>query len=225
MDDDFRATAEELNKYLRARRKDSLLKLLKPFFSSEKTTEIFLDDAFKISGARGMLLRLDWYIELAEIVETLRPDRPSLRLIFLLATAESIMRSRIALNEGQIIAQQKGSWEVIKGFFQGLSDENKIQLFHGIRRPLGDEKGVEFGSVEKVIRILWQARNDAAHGNDFWTFQLPDSSMAVNGSLITEGRMSDKETFFSLDISITYDNIQRIVIETALAHIRTIMSV
>lgn len=223
MDEDFRKAALELRQQLQSRRKESLSKRLRPFFTDEESLQAFLSEAMKNQEAHRMLLHLDWYTELADLIEAIRPERAPLRLIFLLAGAENLMRKRAALEKNSVDANHMKSWDVISQFFAALSQDNQNRLLRGVRRPLGDEKGVEF-SIEEIVRILWQARNDAAHGVDFYTFQTPESPEVADGGLLTEGRMNRDEDFFPLDMQITFEEIQNIILETALEHVKAVMS-
>ncbi|MDP6625895.1 MAG: hypothetical protein QGG87_05530, partial [Nitrospinota bacterium] len=124
----------------------------------------FIKKCLKRLKTRRMLLRAQWYVEIADGQEKVRQSRPSLRLIFLMAMAEAVAKER------------KGStklmpWEAIEEFFKYISPEDKRALHMGIKRTfLGPRHhNLRFSSI---LKILYNVRNSAVHGEDFFSFPL-----------------------------------------------------
>ena len=61
-----------------------LNKFLAPEFSNRKDREDFIKECLKKQKTRRMLLRAQWYTEIADDMDKIRQSRPALRIIFLI---------------------------------------------------------------------------------------------------------------------------------------------
>lgn len=65
---------------------------LRPYFDSVDEVEKYIIKCLRKLTTRRMLLRVQWYVELAEHINKAREARPALPLIFLMAMAENTIR-------------------------------------------------------------------------------------------------------------------------------------
>src|SRR3989338_7487978 len=72
-----------------------LHRFLQPFFLGAKEGEVFIKKCLNRLKTHRMLLRLQWYVEIADDMSKVKQSRPALNLIFLMALAESIAKQRI----------------------------------------------------------------------------------------------------------------------------------
>jgi len=79
-----------------------------------------------------------------------------------------------------------------------------------------------------IIRILYQIRNDAVHGEEFWKFSLVDKKhhkdvKEPHWSLLTTGRLGTKKRKREVHIEtrLTYENLRDIFVRTAIQNIES----
>ena len=199
--------------------------LLTPFFAGRKEREDFIQKCLARLKTRRMLLRVQWYVEIADGVGKVKQNRPALNLIFLMAFAESIAKQRTGKNSNDSLA-------MVKDFFKYISEEDSRLLQYGFRRTLlaPRTQRLRFSSI---VRILYDIRNRAVHGEDFWSFNLlqkeekekfkqekyTDYGMLTSGSLGKRG----KKRRVSLDTSLTYEDLRGIFIRTAITNIQSLL--
>lgn len=179
-----------------------LLNLLINYFSDIYEVKIFVKKCLKKLKTRRMLLRVKWYIELASLIRRSRDKRPALPLIFLMAMAESIARSILPNKK----AKTSQSFDIVKLLFNKIDQRDKVILKQKIRRA-NLKPNINSLRFSSILKLLWNARNDAVHGIDFWSFGLPDSETG----LLTHGLLGTKKhrRKISLEINIQYENLQK----------------
>jgi len=204
---------------------NDLYGVLQPCFASKSDARDFVKKCLTNIKTRRMLLRVQWYTELADDIVKVREGRPALRLIFLMAMAEHIEKNR--LGDDDI-----GSWNAIWGFFSNISKDDKEKLGKSFRRTLLNSKyhSLRFSSI---IRILYDIRNRAVHGVDFWSFSFLDqatkskakASHYTHYSLITSGLLGKRgrKRRVSLDLTLTYEELRDIMVRTAVSSIKTLL--
>lgn len=202
-----------------------LNRLLTPFFIGRKEKEGFINKCLTRLKTRRMLLRIQWYVEIADDMRKIKQSRPALNLIFLMALAESIAKQKMVKNSNDSLA-------AIKEFFKHISEGDKKILQRKFKRALLSPKTpmLRFSSI---VRILYDVRNRAVHGDDFWSFSLlqqeqkesyeqekyTDYGMLTTGSLGKRG----KKRRVSLEIALTYEDLRGIFIRTAITNIQSLL--
>lgn len=196
---------------------------LNPVFATEHGRKKFIGNCLKRITTRRMLLRAQWYVEIADDQEKVRQNRPALRLIFLMALAEAIAKNRTS-------NIRLGSLEAIKEFFKYISGDDKKMLHRGFRRTLLSPKhhNLRFSSI---LRILYDIRNRAVHGEDYFSFSLMDvadkrkHAHYTSYSLITSGYLGSRRNKkrVSLDVKLTYEDLRDIFRRTAIANIEAML--
>lgn len=194
---------------------------LKSEFPTRTERLSFIKECLKKISTRRMLLRAHWYTEIADDQSSIRESRPALNLIFLMAMAEAIAKKRT--NNKNL-----GSLEAIKCFFEYISNEDKNFLRRNFRRTLLGAKyhDLRFSSV---LRILYDVRNRAVHGENYYSFSLLDRKSKLSHkhyssfSLISSGYLgpSKRKRRVSLDIKLTYEELRDVFRRTALANIKS----
>lgn len=199
------------------------------YFSSDGERNTFIEKCFKRITTRRMLLRINWYGEIADGQEKVRRNRPALQIIFLLALAEGIMVLRKNLKQNTYFKSEK----LIKEFFERTSLEDRGFLLRHFRRAY---LKVQHHSLRysSIISILWNIRNKAAHGVNFYSFsmlgkdrkkdyvdgQFSDFGVITVGSFGKRGKTKSgkprKPNHVQLDISMTYQELKDIIIRTAI---------
>lgn len=196
---------------------DQLHTLLVPYYPDTTQRNRFISSCLRKLTTRRMLLRLQWYVELSEHIQSARDSRPALPIVFLMAMAEGVTQSSLTA-----ATKKSQSVEVIIKFFKKINEADRQALVQRIRRAgFGpNTPKLRFGSI---VKILWNVRNDAAHGIDFWTFGLPNQQLTTDRyySLITFGRLGRRKRpkKVSLSINMPYPELKSIFIRTALNHI------
>ncbi len=193
--------------------------VLAPYYSDAAQRRRFIARCLRKLKTRRMLLRLQWYVELSEYIQSARDGRPALPLVFLMAMAEGVTQSTLTA-----ATKKSQSVEVIQKFFKKIDVADHRALGQRIRRA-GFGPNTPMLRFSSIVKILWNVRNDAAHGIDFWTFGLPDQKLTVDRyySLITFGRLGKRKRpkKVSLSINMPYSELKSIFIRTALNHIRS----
>lgn len=204
---------------------EDLHKLLQPFFIDKSEGNNFIKKCLIRLKTRRILLLLQWYIEIADDMKKVKQNRPALCLVFLMSLAESVARQRMVVSNNYSLA-------TISKFFECISQEDKESLQRGFKRALLGPKThtLRFSSI---VRILYDIRNKAVHGEDFWSFNLlkkeekekyqqeryASYGMITSGSLGKRG----KKKRVSLDIALTYEDLRDIFLRTAIANIKTLL--
>lgn len=199
----------------------ALKTVLRPFFQNNANTQNFVNQCLKKIKTRRMLLRLQWFLEIADDIEKIRADRPALRLIFLMALAEGTANQNLRSN--------LNSAKAINEFFRHILLEDKIQLLRNFRYSMGNPRTARL-RFSSIIKILYDVRNKAVHGEDFWSFsflrqeqkeqwereQYTDYGLLTTGHLGKKGR----KRRVVLELTITYEEFRDIVIRTAIENIK-----
>jgi len=118
---------------------------------------------------------------------------------------------------------------LIKRFFDFISEKDKEILKHNFKRALLKPKHHEF-RFSSILRILYNVRNRAVHGEDFWTFSLMEKEQKKNFikdgytsfAVISDGYLGYrlKKRNEKLSISLTYEELRDIFIRTAISNIK-----
>jgi hypothetical protein len=189
--------------------------LLEPLFPEEKIRQDFIKNCLKKIKTRRMLLRMWWYIEIANDMSMVK-NRPALQIVFLVAMTEGV--TRLGLDDNSMETKL-----IIKAFFFNINDEDKDFLLKNIKKS---NLSIEHEALTflEIIEILYDIRNSAIHGSDFYSFSLLDQERkkeyAVDYSdygIMTSGRLGSRnqKRRVSLDISITYEELRDIFKRTA----------
>lgn len=192
--------------------------LLDPHFDNDVKTKLFIKECLKKITTRRSLLRLQWFSEIADGMEEIKGNRPALKLVFLMALAEGVATKRIGLSA----SREMGSQKVIHEFFKYISKADKTKLTYGIRRSLIGTR-IHKLNFSSIIRILYQLRNDAVHGIDFWSFSLVNERSDKWGkiAMLTEGKLGTikNKRRISLTVNLYYQELKDIFIRTAISNI------
>lgn len=212
---------------------EDLNNFLAPFFNSDLNKKEFLKKCFQKIKTRRMLLCTQWYSEIADGLDNVRKARPALQIIFLMSLAEGVAR----LKADKIGDLNVTSHSMIQEFFRHTTAQDKKFLSHNFRRTLIKTKhhNLRFSSA---VDILYDIRNKAVHGDDFFTFSLLDEKEKkefVDGGYTdygtitvgylgkmgkTKGGNKRRKQRVSLDISLTYRELRDIIIRTAIENIK-----
>lgn len=206
-------------------RDPELLKLLRPFFSNQKEVQDFINQSLEKIKTKRMLLRLQWFSEIADDFEKIRANRPALKLIFLMSLAEGVANQNLRSN--------LNSTKAVEEFFKHISSGDKKQLLKNFRYALIRPRMSKL-RLSSIIKILYNVRNKAVHGEDFWTFsflekdqkeksqrgQYTHYGLSVTGYL---GKKGQKRRI-PLELTLTYEEFRDIIIRTAIANIQSILS-
>jgi uncharacterized GH25 family protein len=150
-------------------------------------------------------------------METIRQGYPALQLIFLMALAEGVVKFSLK-------RKKLNPLDAIKIFFSHISAEDKKMLMKRCQRA-SISANLRFSSI---LKILYEVRNRAVHGESFWDFSLMDKAekekndkIYTDYSLITSGALGKKgkKRRVSLETALTYEELKQIFIRTALANI------
>ena len=172
-----------------------------------------------------MLLCAQWYTQIADDQEKVRNNRPALKIIFLVALAESIAKQRIGINKIK-------SSESLKKFFDLVLPEDKKIMMCDFQRAL-TKPGHHTLLFSSIIKILYEVRNKAVHGEDYFSFSFLDKkqknefeNQGYNSwSFMTFGYLGKpyKKRQIALSLKITYDEFRDIVVRTAIENIKSLL--
>lgn len=193
---------------------------LRPVFVVQQEREVFIKDCLKRTSTRRMLLRSQWYTEIADDQKKVRLNRPALRIIFLIALAEALAKKRLK-------KKNMKSFEAIKEFFKYITAQDKALFLKGFRRTLLYSKhhNLRFSSV---VKVLYDIRNRAVHGEDYYSFSILDKKRKkeydIDSSLTFAflGNRNRKRKV-SLDIALTYEDLRNIFRRTAIENIKSLL--
>ncbi|OGB74499.1 hypothetical protein A2V68_02695 [candidate division Kazan bacterium RBG_13_50_9] len=210
-----------------------LIQFLAPFFQNKNNTTDFIKMCLQRIRTRHMLLRTHWYAEIADGIEKVRASRPALRIIFLISLAEGVARLRLKRERDSDNAKS-----MISSFMSLMSDADKNQLKRDFRRALikMPHHQLQFSGI---VNILYDIRNRAVHGDDFYSFSLLDKNRKKeyvsegyhDYGILTHGEWkisrrkgsktsANKKVKVTLDIKMTYEELRAIFIRTAIANIK-----
>ena len=201
----------------------SILSFWSRYFSSRKEASKFIKDCLKKLSTRRMMLRVEWYVNIANKMPIIRDSRPALQIIFLIALAEGLASKRFTKKQ----AIELGSQKLVLNFFKYITDLDKKELEMKFRRALTQERHHKL-YTSSIIRIIYQIRNDAVHGKDFWGFSLVDKKRHKDAdephwSLMTSGQLGTikRKRRVSLETKLTYENLRDIFVRTAIQNIKS----
>ncbi len=218
------STVDDLWKQLEEEAKKSILSdkdlhtFLSRYIPDVDDRNRFIKACLRKKKTRRMLLRLQWFSQIADDLTKVKEARPALQFIFLMALAEGIVGERTG-------DYNMPSRKAVGDFFKYTTPDDKIILQNGIRRSLASSSlhSLRFSSI---ISILYEARNRAVHGKDFWVFTLPDSNDMQNSlTMLTEGWLGKpgRKRRLPLEINLTYEDIRDVFSRTALENIRAVL--
>ena len=200
-------------------------RLLQPFFTENKEKDEFIRKCLAHLKTRRMLLHVQNYVEIADGMEKVKPGRPALNLIFLMALAESVARQRTEAKNNDALA-------VAKDFFRYIPQKDRQVLMQRIRSALLKSKTSTF-RFSSLVRILYDARSKALHEGDYWSFSLLrkedkekyEQEQYTHYGILTSGRLGKKgrKRRVSLETALTYEELRDIFIKTAIANIASIL--
>jgi len=206
---------------------EGLNKFLSPFFSSKTERINFIVKCLQKNKSRRMMLRAQWYAEIADSLERVKNNRPALQIIFLMSLAEGVTRLRTN-NDGDDNVSSK---TMIHDFFRYTTASDKKLLARKFTRALTKAKHNNL-TFSSVVNILYDIRNKAVHGYDFYSFSLLDKNQEkefVEGGYTHYGIMTsgflgktNRKRRVSLDISLTYEELRCVIVRTALENINAV---
>ncbi|MBI1755210.1 hypothetical protein HY250_04315 [Candidatus Azambacteria bacterium] len=199
---------------------------LSPFFDSATERKKFIQKCLLKLKTRRMLLRTQWYAEIADGLDVVRSNRPALQIIFLMSLAEGVARLRTGVMDDDTVSSRKMIYE----FFKFTTAEDKKSLAQKFQRALISYKHHKL-RFSSAISILYDIRNKAVHGDDFYSFSLlnekqkkefVDGGYTHYGIMTTGflGKRGKRKRRVSLDIVLTYKELRAIIARTALENIR-----
>lgn len=201
----------------------SLSNFWSKYFSNKYETGLFIKNSLRKLLTRRMMLRVKWYVDIADGMPKVRDSRPALQVVFLVALAESVARRKFTKKQ----ADSLGSQKLILDFFKHLQNSDKEEFGKKFKRALVSIKHHRL-SISSVVRILYQVRNDAVHGKEYWGFDLVDKKRHSDSdkpywSLITTGWLGTRKRKrrVNLDIKLTYEDLRDIFIRTAIKNIES----
>lgn len=186
---------------------------LEPIYPRENDRQQFIRKCLDKQKTRRMLNRAHWYSEIADDIEKTKPGRVALKIIFLMSLAEGISALRIGKKHSKNI----GSFNTIKEFFSHTSKEDRNKLIENFERIYFGPHRQTF-RFSSIIRILYNVRNAAVHGEDYYSFSL-------GHGVITSVKTGRKKTkrYTSVDANISYDGLRDIFRRTAIENIKSVL--
>ena len=201
----------------------SLLSFWARYFSSKNDASIFIQNCLKKLMTRRMMLRVEWYVNIADNMPKIQENRPALQIVFLIAIAESIARKRFTKEQ----ANGLGSKKLVLDFFKYITDSDKKELNTKFKRSL-TSTGYHKLYTSSIIKILYQIRNDAVHGEEYWGFSLVDKRIHKDADephwrLMTSGWLGTikRKRRITLETKFTYKDLRDIFIRTAIQNIQS----
>jgi|SRR3989338_2579710 len=193
------------------------------YFPTRNDASDFMKNCLKKLLTRRMMLRTEWYVEIADKMPKIHDSRPALQVIFLVALAESIARRRFTKRQ----AYQLKSKGLIINFFKYITDPDKKELETKFRRSL-TSTGYHQLRISSIVRILYQVRNDAVHGEEYWSFSLVDirrhkDAHEPHWRLMTSGWLgtTKRKRRITIETKLTYENLRDIFVRTAIQNIQS----
>ena len=199
--------------------------LLLPFFENdEKATHQFIFRCLRRMTTRRMLLRTQWFCELADGMGKVKTHRPALQLMFLIFLAEGVVK--------QHAGDDTQSFTAVREFFRHTLPADKQHITQNLRRSLGSRRLHQL-SFLSTLRILYEVRNRVVHGQEFWEFFFLEKEEKEkyiregynHYGLLTSGHLGPKGRKHreSLDMTLTYEEFRDIVIRTAVENIKMML--
>jgi len=204
-------------------------RFLRPILKNSKERAVFIKKCLKKTKTRRMLNHAHWYIEIADAQDKVKYARPALKVIFLMSLAEYIAK--------EVYGGNLGSEKAIQAFFKWTTKEDKEKIKNGIKRLIASRPHHSL-YFRSIVNILYNVRNKAVHGEDYYSFSLPEPKykeahvgydhwgLIVPGELTIKPRKRTnirKKHRISLDISITYEELREIFIRTAINGIKSLI--
>jgi hypothetical protein len=193
---------------------------LKPVFPDINERRNFIKMCLKKTKTRRMLLRAQWYTEIADDQEKVRNNRPALKIIFLMGLAEAVTKTRVGKNNIEPL-------KAIQDFFRYILPEDKKMLAQNFQRAFLSPKhhSLRFTSI---IRILYEIRNRAVHGEDYYSFALFHESEKqkykdyTDFGYMTSGKLGKRKRKrrVPLSVKLTYEELRDAVRRTAIENIK-----
>jgi hypothetical protein len=186
-------------------------KYLIPIYPQKGDREKFIRKCLTKQKTRRMLNRAQWYSEIADAMEEVKPRKTALKIIFLMSLAEGVSTLKIGKKESKSL----GSFKTIKKFFEYISDDDKQRLIKNIKNlsSSSSSKNLRFSSI---IRLLYDIRNKAVHGEDYFSFSL-EAGMITS---VKTGKKNKRHKV--INTSLAYKELRDIFRRTAIANIEAI---
>jgi len=196
---------------------------LTPVFAEEPERRVFIKRCLRKNKTRRMLLHAQDYLEMADDQRQTRHTEPALSLIFLMAMSESLAKTRMG-------NKKFGSAAAARSFFKYILPADKQSLKQKFRRALLSAQHHEL-RFSSILKILYENRNKAVHGDDYFIFQLMDESTRVeyeSGNYTHFGQLthvtlvskSKKRKRVTIDLILTYEELRDIFRRTAIENIK-----
>ncbi len=197
---------------------EELHQFLSLYIPIEEERNKFIRNCLRKMKTRRMLLRLHWYSQLADDIDKAKQSRPALQIIFLMAMAEGLV------GEKHGDKNLSPRW-AINDFFSEIGRDDKQTLQNNIRRSVGSPvlSSLRFSSI---VSILYEVRNKAVHGKEYWQFSLADDSDIQGGIIrLTHGWLGKpgKKRMIPLDVKITYQMLRDVFARTAINNIQSVL--
>src|SRR3989344_5505486 len=218
--DEITKSLKELDKHTKkvlAQDPESILFWSK-YFSGKEEAILFIKNCLKKLLNRRMMLRTEWYVGIADSMPKIRDSRPALQVIFLVSLAEGLAGARSTKRQANNLGSQKS----VLDFFKYIAKSDREELMTKFRRTL-TATGRQTLRFSSIIRILYQIRNDAVHGEEFWKFSLVDKKhhkdvKEPHWSLLTTGRLGTKKRKReeNIETRLKYENLRDIFVRTAI---------
>lgn len=196
---EFMVSDEARNKYLR------------PIYPNKDAREKFIRKCFTKLKTRRMLNRAQWYSEIADAMEKIKPGKTALKIIFLMSLAEGVSTLKLGKKQTKSI----GSFKTIKKFFDYISEKDKHKLIKNIQN-LSSSSYTQTLRFSSIIQFFYDIRNRAVHGEDYYSFSL-ESGMITSAKL---GKKNKRHK--AINTSLTYKELRNIFRRTALANIESV---
>ncbi len=184
-------------------------KYLKPIYPNKDDRENFIRKCLAKLKTRRMLNRAQWYSEIADTMEKVKPRNTALKIIFLMSLAEGVSTLKIGKRQSKSL----GSFKTIKKFFDYISEDDKHRLITNIKNLSSSSRSQKL-RFSSIVRLLYDVRNKAVHGEDYYSFSLESGTITS----VETGRKTKRRKV--LNTSLAYKELRDIFRRTAIANIQ-----
>lgn len=198
-----------------------LISIIQPFLEKDEDPKGFIVKSLENRKGRSIILRLKWFLEIANGIEEIKPGRPALKLIFIMALIEGVSRIKEENDDLKSI-------DAINKFFELTNEDSKKYILENFKSTITEKKEITF---DDFLEIIYDIRSRAVHGNTFWEFSFMDKdtkekepdyfSFVISGYL--KSKEDSKKKRITLDIKLTYDEFEKIIIDTVIRNIKKIL--
>ena len=173
------------------------------FFPDEDSIQLFFSMVFKNDAKdktpRRMMNQVVRWIELADDLAKLRPDRDPLIILCIRSCIESLCGLWAdAFTEAKKEDEQKYFFE------NNLSVEGKKYILSSFNPVCCEKNGIEDYNYEFSISefesMIYEVRNEAVHDGDYWSTQIFSRSRDVSSVASIMIKKDKKELIYETDI-------------------------